>query len=417
MRNQLTTIDALLKKREIKKAEIIIARHLRTTTNEQQQAKLFIYRARTRLLNARPEAALDDLLKARTLSAELLETPDNIELLADCHFARFELSSVGFADRNHAEQALQLYHQIMRDFPQYHNLGWVYYQLGRVFLSESNVIKAVDHFQQSLLMPSHLPPLTAYCYERLAFVAFYEQRDFQRALAFLSKSVDTYPASEDQMWLIQVYILRSRVYRETQQPQLALQAAQTALNLASSGRSDRRMGLAEALLTNGELLSHIPGRERDLIGYLEQFLQISKRPLGVDVTWSRVYEMLADAYCVVGRFDDAINAYNLVMQFNPYHPWEISIYYRIARAYYQQGAYEKTIEALRHALEVARNDGHEHDYRMYDLLGSAHFALARYQLASEAYATALTLAPQKDEHLDKIRKYHQFSLEKLNQTL
>jgi tetratricopeptide (TPR) repeat protein len=413
MRDQRTLIEALLHKREVKKAEVLIARGLRSEANHIKQAELLVQRARTRLFTARPEAAIDDLLKARALEENVLDSPINLELLADAYFARFELSSVGFAERSDALQSETLYQRIITDFSNYENLGWIYYQLGRVYLTNNRVEEALSCFQQALLSPSHVSPLTAYCYERLGFVAFYEERDLNRSLTFLSKAVDTYPLNEDRNWLVQVHILRSRVLREMYQPGMALREAEKALNLAFSRKSDRRATLAEALLTTGELLSTIEGRERDVVSHLEQFLQVCKRPLGVDVTWSRVYEMLGDAYFKVGRFDDALTAYNAVLQFNPYHPWEVSIYHRIARVYYQIGNYQKAVEAIHRALEVANSDGYDLDYRLYDVFGNAHFALGRYDKAAEAYANALRLAPPNQESIDKIRRYHQFSLQKI----
>jgi tetratricopeptide (TPR) repeat protein len=414
MRDQRTAIEALLKKREIKKAEVLIARQLRSNLTDDQQAEWFVLRARTRLLTARPEAAIDDIMRARAINPTLLDTAINLELFADSYFARFELSTVGFAERSDALQAETLYRRIIAEYPHYENLGWVYYQLGRVLLTDNRVANALDCFQHALLSPSHLPPLTAYCYERLGFVAFYEQRDLPRSLTFLSKAVDTYPVSEDRNWLVQVHILRSRVLREMYQVEMALQEAEKALSLAAAGRSDRRAALAEALLMTGELLASIEGREREAISHLEQFLQVCKRPLGIDVTWSRVYEMLGDAYYRVGRYEDAITAYNAVLQFNPYFPWEGTIYHRIARVYYQISHYEKAVDAVQRALDVAKSDGHEPDYRLYDVSGNAHFALGRYDKAAEAYANALRLAPAHHETLDKIRRYHQVSLQKLN---
>lgn len=417
MRDNLNAIEALLKKREVKKAEILIAKQLKTQLSDKDQSDLLVLRARTRLLSARPEAAIDDLLRAQVLTPELMESAPRLELLADCHFARFELSSVGFADRNDARQAEQIYQQIIDNYPFYENLGWVYYQLGRTVLTDNRIDTALDYFQKALLSSSDVAALTAYCYERLGFVAFYEQRDLNRSMTFLTKAIDTYPVSEDRLWLVQVHILRSRVLREMYQMDLALQEAEKAINLAAARRTDRREALAEALLTTGELLATLEGRERELITHLEQFLQVSRRPPGIDVTWSRVYEMLGDAYFKVGRYDDAIIAYNAVIQFNPYHPWEVSIYHRIARVYYQQGNYTRVVDAVQHALDVARSDGHEADYQLYDVFGNACFALGKYDRAAEAYAIALKLAPANHDSLDKIRKYHRFSLEKLNQTL
>jgi tetratricopeptide (TPR) repeat protein len=412
MPEQLRTIDELLNKREIKRAEVLIAKALRGELVPKAWAQMMVQRARARLLSARPEDALDDLFAARAASPQLADQPDWLELLGDCYFARFELASVGFADRHDTALAIDTYTQILNRFPAYENLGWIYYQMGRVLLTDNKVEEAADCFHKGLLSPSHLSALTAYCYERLAFVSFYESRDLNKALALISKAIDTYPPAEDRRWLVQVHILRSRVLRDMHRYEQALKAAETALSVAANSGSETKLGLAEALLTTGELLADIEGRERDVITNLQHFLQISKKPLGVDVTWSRVHEMLGDAYFKTGQYGAAASGYQAVLQFNPYHPWEVSLYFRIARSYYQQGDYERAVQSINRMLDAAKAEGQTvSDYRVYDVLGNAQFALGKYDEALEAYRTALHVAPPNADNLDTIRAYHDFAKE------
>lgn len=417
MQEHFQAIAQHLAKREVKKAEILIARCLRNELSDEDRVKLLISRARARLLSARPDDAIDDLQSVNSLTPNAFHTPFVQELLGDSYFARFELSSVGFADRSDTEQAQVIYQRILQDTPNYENRGWIHYQLGRVLLTDSRVEEAVAHFQQALLSASHESGLTAFCYERLGFVACYEERDMGKALAFLDKATDTYPSSADRLWLVQVHILRSRVLRGMYRYDQALQAAEMAVALASSGRGEHRMGLAEALFTTGELLSKLEGREKDVVSYFQQFLQVSKRPLGVDVTWSRVHEMLGDAYFRLGQYDEATSSYLAALQFNPYHPWEISVYFRIGRSYYQKRDYVRAVDAIQRMLDAAQAEGEDiRDYRVYDVLGNAEFALGNYEKAANAYLAALKIAPPNTENLEKIRTYYQYAQE-LNQSL
>jgi tetratricopeptide (TPR) repeat protein len=418
MDKRFARIEEYLSNREAKKAEVIIARMLQSEHSHVEQAQILIYRARAKLFTVRPESAIDDLLKARNLAPDLFDQPATLELLADCYFARFELSTVGFTDRNDAHQAETIYLSIAESFPHYPNVGWVYYQMGRVLLTDNRVEQAMNRFQESLLKPSNVPELTAYCYERLGFIAYYEQRDYQQALNFLGKAVDTYPLKSDRVWLLQVHILRSRVLRDVGDRLRAIEAAERALKIASSAaRAEARFGMPEALLTVGELLSGISGREAEVIGYLEQFLQISRKPLGVDVTWARVQEMLGDAYLSTGQFEKAVTAYLAVLRYNPYHPWEVSVYYRIGRALYLKGDYERSVAALDQAIQAAQDEGQPVDHQLYDIYGSAHFALGRYERAVEAYEKALIHMPRNDGSRDKVEKYYNYALDLLHKTL
>ncbi|NWF69678.1 MAG: tetratricopeptide repeat protein [Chloroflexi bacterium] len=418
MQEHLKTIEGLLTKREIKKAEILIAKHLRVDLVLSERLALLTLRARARLLSARQEDALADLQEIAALSPAQRQSAAFQELYADCRFARFELASVGFADRNDATEARTAYRTIIKAFPDYENLGWVYYQLGRVLLTSNEVNEALHCFQQALLTPSTLSALTAYCYERLGFVAFYEERNLNKAYSFLNRAIDTYPGSEDRAWLVQLHLLRSRVLRDMRQSEAALKAAENAVAIAASAGSENRSSLAEALFTAGELMLELEGRERDAINLLQQFIQISKKPLGVDVTWSRLHEMLGDAHFRQSQYEEAVAAYRSALQFNPYHPWEISLYYRIACSYYQQRDYENAVRAVQRLFETAAQEGQPvSDYRVYDVLGNAHFALGKYDKAVESYQRALEIAPPNAQNIDKIRMYHEFATQRLKQPL
>ncbi len=401
---QLQSVDSLLSGRDVKKAEILLARLLRSDLPDDERAHLLTRRARAKLLTGRIDDALEDLKVAQSLLPNWSDTPEDLEILGDCHLARFELASVGFADRSDTTRAQLAYESILTRFPEYENIGWVLYQKGRALLTENRVDEAVTCFKDALLNPSQLPSLTAYCYERLGFVSFYEMRDSRRALVFLDKAIHTYPSYEPRPWLIQVYTLHSRVLRDMRRYAAALESAETGIHLAAAS-SETRHELADALLTAGEILWEMDGREKDAATYLQQFVQISRRPLGVDVTWARVHEMLGDSYFRMGQYQAAVTAYQAVLQFNPYHPWEQSLHYRMARSYYQLGEYEKTVTALEKMLSTAHSDGEAvTDYRAFTMLGSAHYALKHYNHAVEAYQRALDTAPSNAD-LDSIKQY------------
>src|SRR5262245_14370993 len=123
----LGMIDELLAKRDVKTVEVAIAKFLRSNRAPQERSSVLLEGVRGRLLDARPSDAIDDLLTARSLTPEVFKTPEVLELSGDCYFARFELATVGFADRADTQQAHTDYLQIIEGYPTYENLGWVYY--------------------------------------------------------------------------------------------------------------------------------------------------------------------------------------------------------------------------------------------------------------------------------------------------
>ncbi len=405
-------IELLIDKREIKKADVIIARLMRSNSSPNDITALLMFRARTRLLTGRPDDAINDLISVQGSSSESTAlTPQFLELWGDAHFARFELASVGFADRADTLRAFEAYEQITKQYSTYSNMGWIHYQQGRIYLTQNNSELAEECFHTALISASHVRYLTAYCYERLGFIAFYEDRDTERALAFLERAINTYPQSEDSHWLVQIHILSSRVYKVAGDSDHALASAERALKLASAPHVEKR-SLSEAILNITELLSSIQGHDKQALAYLEQFTQQTKRPPGADVTWSRVYEMRGNAHFTLGQYDDAISDYVTALQFNPDHPWELSIYQQIARCQYKKHAYRETIDSINRLLSVAQQDGlNIEDYRVYELLGGAYFALKRYDEAIQAYQSALEIVPPNTDYGHQIRSYYNLAKE------
>src|SRR5690554_5739363 len=83
LQDQLQLASELLERREVKKAEIAIAKAIRAATDPEDRAACFIRRAQARLMSARPDDALDDIRAAGALDREHGDNPLYLELEAD----------------------------------------------------------------------------------------------------------------------------------------------------------------------------------------------------------------------------------------------------------------------------------------------------------------------------------------------
>lgn len=412
MTEQLETIDRILNSGDIRKAEITIAKMLRSELDADIRAQLLVRRSRARLLGGRPDDALEEIQTVFAIQPSFEEMPEVKTLLGDIYFSRFILAEIGFADRNDADLALKYYEDIINRDPHFKQRGWVFYQRGRIYLSEDRVEEAIADFEEGLQKDNNPPYLHAYCHERQGFIYFFEKRQPEIALQHFDDALSVYPAGENAAWLVQVHISRSRVLREIGDYENALDAASQALTSLDPSAADFRQTLTEAHLAVGEVLALLPNREAEAIDHLLQFLQTSKRPLGVDVTWSRVYETLGNLSLKLDRYEQAIEAYQASLNYNPYHPWEVNLHYQIARCYYRMRAYERVIASMEKMRHTAQEEQQPiTDYRVFNILANAYFALENYQEAAYAYRIALNLAPSSADNLDKIATYLRFSEE------
>ncbi|MBX3082486.1 MAG: tetratricopeptide repeat protein [Anaerolineae bacterium] len=404
---QLEQVDRWLGKGEVKRVESQIAWLFnRENAHPAERIELLIRRAHARLISARPEEALVDMQAALEPAPALQQQANYQALLGDIYFGRYELAQVGFADRTDTDRALAAYHAALEADPNYENMGWIYYQWGRILLSRDLVITAEEKFREALFKRTTLPALTALCYERLGFIALMERRDPDEALTLFSRAALVYPHRESSGWLARLHLLRSRAFSEQQEMEKALEAAHEALKTVKLLNPEYRSTLAEAHQTIGNLLASITGREREAIEYLMQFLNESRRPQGIDVTWSRIHETLGELWFRLERYDNAIEAYQAALTYNPYHPMEVLIYYQIARAYFRQKQYEQTIDAVEQMMSAAETDGNPiTDYRVFSMVASAHFALNQFAEATIAYQQALDFAPPSATQIEEIRTF------------
>ena len=397
MQNRLKDIQTLIKLGDIKKAEVTIARLLDAEPEPSEQAELLILRARTRLLTNRITEAIEIIQSAQNIDASAMSDIAQ-ELLANCYLARFEGAVVGFAQKSDVREAQHIYQNIIQTNPEYENMGWVYYQQGRISLIEGQSYAAESYFHKALLSPSNIGSLTAYCYERLGFIAYYESRQPKQALMYLNKAIDTYPSAEPRLRLVQIYLLQSRVLRDSNLV-TAIESAQEAFHLAENINNTIA---AEALFTLAELLTLHQGRNIEVVECLRQYMQITKAPVGIDVAQSRAYEMLADAYFALGQYVEAVDGYEEALTYNPDHPWEETIRYRIAKAHYQHQNYAAVLDNLKSIVEDSQ------DYRIFNLLGNAFYGLHDFKQAASAYQKAIRLAPQGID-IETMRMYYQLS--------
>ncbi len=409
MQEHLQSIADVLEKRDLKKAEILIARALKQTIGIDEKNALLIYRARVRLASSRPDEAIHDLDTIQLTDPRLFGLSTTQQLLADALFMRYEVSPTGFLDRDILNKARDIYQAILLNYPNYEDSGWIHYQLGRIKVSHIQIDAAVDYFQKALLQPTRVRTLTSLCYERLGFIAYYEERDLPKARGLLNRAIDTYPIDGDTSFLIQIYLLLARIQKGIGDYESAIKIAESGVNLASQHASQRHV-LAEALLMHGEVLAEIHGQERRAILQLKTFMEIARRPVGIDVTWSRVNELLGNLHFRLGLYEEALAAFYAALQHNPDHPWNLQLSYQIGCCHYQMKDYRKAADALQRLVTAAATEHQTiDDYRIFDLLGNALFALQQFSAAAEAYRQALEIAPPHKAAMT-IKSYHDLAV-------
>lgn len=410
----LHQIEDCLSRLDISKAQILILRAMDERPTEIIRAQLLVYRATAYLLSKHPESCLQDLEAVRDIDSGFFATDEIQEIHADCLLLRFEESSTGTSNQDDLNSAICIYQGIITETPEYDNLGWIYYQLGNAFLALNRVREAIESLQQGLNGLSRKTTLKALCYERLGYIEFFIRREFKRSLDLLELAVAVYPPEGDKGWLASIHMFSARVLHALGRTEAMVYSVGTATKIASECSTNSTV-LAASLLSAGELLSAVDWYEREAVDYLHQYLASRAKPAQIDVTWSRVHEIIGDLHFRLANYEAAAQAYSTALKFNPFHPWETSIYYRAAQCHYQLGAYRDVVTIIRRLLESAQSDSSPiTDYRVYDILANAEFALARYDEAAEHYQKALDIAPPSFDGIEKIRLYHHFACQLLD---
>lgn len=408
IKTELTEIKDFIDQGRINKAEVLLAQYLRQPDLKNDElAQLLMYQAQVYLSTARPDRAIDELDGIHLIDSAFSQSPHIQRFYADCYFARFEFSSVGFTQNQDLQQAQKIYDKIMRLHPSYHDISWIHYQLGRILLISDHIPQATEHFYRVLSITNVSPELRAYCYERLAFIAFYHDHHAKQALSYLDGILSEFAVSENIEWIIQVNLLKSRVLLSLNRISEAENIMESTVLFATKNKGDGQL-LRDTLLSIAEQLALIAGKDKEIIAYLQQYVQLAKSPLEVDVTWSRVQQMMGNALVNMNQYSEAILAYKNALLTNPYTPWKETIDYQMAKCFYFRGNYAETITILKQNTNPI-TEGTQPEHLLFDLLGSAYFALGNYTEALEAFAYALQSAPQGTEFSEKVKLYHHFS--------
>jgi tetratricopeptide (TPR) repeat protein len=366
------------------------------------------------LLRAKYAYLIQDFNECIHLLKPLIETdnPNALDLIASAYFSRYQHAPIGHARRSDADNALKYYHLLINKFPKYDDIAWTYYHIGTILNTLNQKDSACACFRNSLNLPAKNTLIKSYAYERLADYEFYVRRDFKQAFHLLELALAIHDNSEDTRWIIDAYLFRARIQQVLKQPDEIYQSIEIAIHHARSYFRDDTNELAEILFISAELLAQVESHEEQSAHYMEEYLRLRPKPDGIDVSWSRGNEIIANVRFAEGNYDEALVAYKATLQYNPYHPWNLNIHYQIALCYYQQGLYQKCIDTIEHLLNIAHRDNIiMSDYRVYDVLGSAQFALGNFKEASESYQEALSLTPPQPNVIDKIKLYWHYSLQ------
>jgi tetratricopeptide (TPR) repeat protein len=369
---------------------------------QDESLALELQRARYDLLSNNPQGVIQRLDD----NADAKQDPLGLELLADAYMQRFNFAPLGHSKPAEAQVAHRLYQTIMRQFPQYSNIGWIYYQNGCALLYLDQPNDSLTCFRNGLSLPSDRPIVKSYCYERLSYLNFYTLRDFKQASKFIKLAIAVYPKDANEVWLVQAYLLQGRILQTIGEDRAAFSAVRHAVKTARVNSHVSVQNFNETLLAAGEILAQMNEYQGQAVDYLQQYLDLRPTPTGVDVSWSRANELIGDTSFNLGHFTQATGAYRTALEYNPYHPWQISIYYRIARCYYYQRMFDDVIETINHLFKIAADESSDiNDYRIYDILGSAYFACKRYTHAYKAFQRAQQLAPRRSRAYEKIQLY------------
>jgi tetratricopeptide (TPR) repeat protein len=413
MQNDLLLIQSLINEQNYKQAEKLLAIALRDNS-ESMKEDLILLRGRLRLLTGHPGDALADFVELSKINKELLQVSFFVELLADAHLAYYTNVKLGFSESDTLKIALNMYSRLTTDFPDYHNYGWAFFQLARISLLQNDTHSAYDYLYIAINQPSQVNNLSALCYERLAFIELYDRRNFTQALGHINHALELYYANkfDDLTWEIHAHLMRARLLKLMGTRQDVHEVLDNVIHAVGKHQMESPQLLSDTLLACGEIASSITGLEAETISYLSQFIKSTKRPLDVDVTWSRVYELLGYSYFALKHYQDAISMLKSSLELNPDHPWMANIVLLIAYCHYNQTEFDKTIDAInglrQHNLD---RDLVADKYMLYGILGNALFATKQYQKAAEAYESALIGTPINSAQFRDFESFQTLAIE------
>jgi tetratricopeptide (TPR) repeat protein len=274
-----------------------------------------------------------------------------------------------------------------------------WYNLGDVHRTTGATGEAIPAYEQAI----ELAPDFAWAYNNLGLV--YKQRNnFPQAETLIRQAIEKHTTAADKAvsWnnLGDVYVARN-------QPDKAVQAYQTAINLnptfarpwkslgdvyRSQGRQD---GVAEAYQQAINLdpdyawpyhgLGTVYKDRRafpQAVAYYQQAIDRHESENDQAITWNG----LGSVYLATRDYHQAIDAFQKAIQLNPDDAWP---YHNLAFVNKQLGAYQQAIGLYIKAIDRFRTD--QHRAVSWNNLGNVYTVISRFNEAIQAYETAISL--------------------------
>lgn len=357
-----------------------------------------------RLAQNRADWAYDTLQEMRSKRPEIAQTLAYKACLADVLLDRHASAHVGFANHDDIVLARDLYISLTQETVDFGLRAWWYFRLGHTLYALNDVPQAHRAFIQAVSQSDVHPILRAYGYERLGYLAYYENRDGTQARIWLQTAIGMFDEQISVLWRAQVHLLQAQVLRslgEMSDVKDLLRKTITLIDLNGVPQPSEKRAI---LFKIGQLFTEIDAGEDEAIACLRRVEQMSGDHASIDVTLSQVLELLGNIYFSRERYYEAHSAYTRSLEHNPDHPWYEQIHYRLALCEYLFGDYTHTVNRIR---QMASNE--TLDYRWYDLLGNALFALERYNEAHSAYCLALENDQMGADERQKVVLYKGFS--------
>jgi len=227
-------------------------------------------------------------------------------------------------------QSIRLYKGIIKDFPDYEELGAVYYMLGYCYSDEGSRHLDPEKAERTYLaLLEHVAdsPYRAQAYFRLGDL-YFEENQHERALAYYREIVDEIEAkgvegfespAEERLYELALYKLAWAYYKIDDLP-VAIERFMTLLDWAE--RKEARTGKQADL--KPESIRYLA------ISFSDSAVEADISPIGfaIESLSSRrgepwvfdVLMVLAEILKDQARFEDAIEAYVTLQQLEPLHP-------------------------------------------------------------------------------------------------
>lgn len=393
--NYFRLVELYRESHQYAEAKDVVFHLLRLELDSPMTTEAFLWLAELCLDQGDTQGALHYRNKAASVAEDPSNSPSLHELRGRILLNQYRTAPFDERDQAVLDEAIESFEcaMVLDSDPRF--LASAYLRLGLAYHDKNLPDVAADYLTRALAVQSIDPQRAAECHMELGLIELWDRDNPEKAIPLFQLALETSPLTSSN-WLSHCYWSLSCAFLMTDNARDAIEAGKKALKAADSTHPDYPAAMFNAHYVLGAAYSDIPSKEDLAIRHYSQAVAFKKDP--------EAYQNLGELYHQKGEFNQALKMFKEILRIDPDYSRLGDVYNAIGICLARMERHEEALTSFERTREEQATISFK-PFEIYNNMGVSYWRLGKYDEATDAFKTALSLMHPKDGEYRRIEWY------------